>query len=115
MEFSDTEVNIRDVLVLQIVGEIDLSSSARLRRRLQSLLERNHQVVVDLTEVSFIDSAGLRVLDEVHTSARQNNVSLSIVCPPGRTLRLFEITGLDDHFSIHPSLEVAVGSSTADS
>ncbi len=111
MEFSDAEVVIDDVLVLQVTGDIDMGSSARLRRRLQTMLQRSDRIVVDLTGVNFFDSSGLKILDEVQTLAREGEASLSLVCTSGRTLRLFEITGLQDHFSIFPTVDLAVGSS----
>ena len=47
------------------------------------------------------------MLDEAQQDAAERGARLALACPPGRVLRLFEITGLDDHFAIHPDAERA--------
>ena len=65
-------------------------------------------VIVDLTQVPFIHSAGLSILASSLKRARSNggNVLLSGVQPQTRTV--FELTMLDQVFSIHPTVQSAL-------
>jgi anti-sigma B factor antagonist len=95
--------------VLVCGGEIDLYTSDRLKSELAGLLRENRtsRVVVDLSDVRFIDSAGFGVLI-IHQ--RQADEQLRIVVTRADVMRLFCITGLDKVLSIHSSRAGAVAS-----
>ncbi len=108
MSFSSTDDVLHDIPVLRLSGEIDIDTAGMLRERLSALLDGGSTfIVVDLSGVAFLDSAGLKVLDDAQQDAARRDARLALACPPGRVLRLFEITGLDDHFAIHPDAERA--------
>ncbi len=82
--------------VLEVAGDIDLSTSPRLRARvIEIILVEHHWLVVDLTAVSFLDSTGLGVL--VGAQRRMRNVGgvLTLVVPPSQVRELFHVTELD--------------------
>ena len=95
--------------VVTPVGELDLSNVGRLRDVLNELyLRAGTQVVVDLDQITFIDSAGLGALIGARRRAYAVNGSLTLVCTQERILRLLAITRLDRVFEIvdsHPALE----------
>lgn len=96
-------------VVLAIRGEIDVYTAPRLRERLIELVKEGHrQVVVDLDQVDFLDSTGLGVLVGGLKRLRTNDGDLVIVCNQPRILKVFEITGLDKVFGLHPSVDAAV-------
>ena len=98
-----------DALVATVRGEIHVSTAPEFSRRLNAALDRGRtRVVLDLTEVRFIDSTGLSVLLSGlrEVSRRQGQLALALSNPP--VLRLFEITRLDTTFDIAPTREEAL-------
>lgn len=82
--------------VLEVAGDIDLSTSPKLRARVIEIISvEHHYLVVDLTAVAFVDSTGLGVL--VGAQRRMRNVGglLILVVPPSPVRELFHVTGLD--------------------
>jgi anti-sigma B factor antagonist len=81
-------------LVLREVGALDLGDAAGLREELQrAFTETDTDVVVDLTEVEFVDSVILSVFVTAHKRFTAAGRGLSILVPPD-LLRVFELTGL---------------------
>jgi anti-sigma B factor antagonist len=100
---------VEGVTVIGVGGEVDVSSSPTLRDRLTEVLDSGHgTAVVDLTEVTFLDSTGLGTLVGAFKRAEELSGSLPIVCPHERILKLFRITGLDTVFMIHDAVPAAV-------
>lgn len=90
-------------------GEIDVATAPALRERLDLVIDRDSgPVVVDLTSVTFIDSTGLGVLIGARQRCAEGSRDLRIVIVEPRILKVFEITGLTDLFSIHRTLEPAL-------
>ena len=107
MELSEA-MTAHGVPVLRISGEVDLGTAAALRTATERLLARHAElIIVDLSEVTFLDSAGLKVLDDLQQQAAAAHRRVALVCPHERLRRLLEITGLDDRFSIHDTREDA--------
>ena len=85
--------------VVHVVGEIDMSTCSLLDEML-SKLDTALPVLVDLSEVAFMDSHGLRVLI-VHNNRRaDDHCGLTIVDPSEQVRRLLEITGLEANFHV---------------
>ena len=95
--------------VLQVGGEIDVATAPRLREQLIKLVnDQRFMIVVDLGAVDFIDSTGIGVLIGALKRVRTHDGNLVLVCTEPRIVKVFEITGLDQVFQIHPSVETAV-------
>jgi anti-sigma B factor antagonist len=98
-----------DVPVVAVSGEVDVYSAPALKESLTGLLNAGtNTVVVDLTEVAFLDSTGLGALVEARAATNEVGGSLLVVCSQERILKLFTITGLDGVFAIHPTVEDAL-------
>ena len=95
-------------VVVSLAGELDLYNAHALRETLiQCCDEAPERLVVDLSEVKFIDSTALGVLIEART--RMPNRRGFLLAAPGlETRRALEISGLDRHFAVHPSLDEAL-------
>ena len=94
--------------VLTARGELDVASVPAFRELLLPLVQSaTPSVVVDLSGVRFIDSAGLRVIVDGLTNARRRDGDLRLACPHASLRRTFEITGLDQVLAIHASVEEA--------
>jgi anti-anti-sigma factor len=91
----------RERVVVRVLGEIDLITAGDLERPLLELLASGFEaVVLDLREVSFLDSSGIRVLITAHQCAEERGGHLSSVVgtSPGRGA--LELSGAVDHLDV---------------
>jgi anti-sigma B factor antagonist len=97
-------------VVVALAGELDLYNAHTLRETLLECCDEGpERLVVDLSEVKFIDSTALGVLIEART--RMPNRRGFLLAAPGlETRRALEISGLDRHFAVHASLDEALAS-----
>ena len=77
-------------------GELDFATAFDVELRLEQAIRDADEVVVDLTNLEFIDSTGIRTLLEAHQAARRENVALRLLPGPAPVQRVFEISGLLD-------------------
>jgi anti-sigma B factor antagonist len=84
-------------LRLAVSGEVDSSSAPTLRTHLDEVLDKGvTELTVDLTGVTFLDSAGLCVLAAAHRRAVRSDVRLRVVATSRAVIRPMQITGLYD-------------------
>ena len=89
------------IVKLVLSGEFDLSSASQIEDVLKEIEERRPPVLVlDLRELTFMDSTGLRVMVSADARARDDSRRLVVVQGPEPVHRVFRITGLDDHLDI---------------
>lgn len=94
--------------VVRLGGELDLYNAEQVRSALAEVLaEAPERVVVDLSEVEFIDSTALGVLIEARTKL-ENRRGFLLASPALETRRALEISGLDRHFSVHDTVPEAL-------
>jgi anti-sigma B factor antagonist len=108
VELSVSKQGEAAVAVLAVSGEVDVYAAPALRETLTELLRDGQSVVVDLSDVGFLDSTGLGALVAARTAASGSGASLPLVCTHQRILKLFTITGLDSVFSIHDTVHGAL-------
>lgn len=82
--------------VVTLAGELDLAAADGLWTELQRLIEPTGVVVLDGTELRFLDSSGLRVLLLAHARAKEVGGSLRLVAPHRAVRRTLQLTGADD-------------------
>jgi anti-sigma B factor antagonist len=97
---------------LTVTGEIDIATAAQLEEQLSALASAGDALVADLTQVTFIDAAGLRVLGRAAAQAATNGLTLRVACGQDHILRLFQLTGLDRRLTVTPTLAQALQSLT---
>ena len=96
--------------VLEVQGEVDLYTSSQLREAIVRLTEEDeNRIVVDLNNVSFMDSSGLGVLVAGLKRARERGGELALVFGEGSVQKVIGITGLDKIFPPHRSVGEATG------
>lgn len=114
MELTELD-SVDDVPVLRVHGDIDLRTVDAFRAAAQQpLSQRPELLVVDLSGVTFLDSSGLKVLDDIQRRADDHQGRVALVVPDPRLLRLLEITGLDARFPIHPTPAEAIAEDAED-
>jgi anti-anti-sigma factor len=95
-------------LVLHVSGEVDLSTAGELEEAVAAaLVDQPTALVVDLTDVAFLDSAGLGVLAHGHLKATEQ-LSLRIVVTSEVVLKPLRLTGLDKLLAIYDSVDAAL-------
>lgn len=106
------QVEVRTVgerTVVQLAGDVDVATTDRLREQVALLIsEGRSDLVVDLTDVTFLDSTGLGLLVGTLKRVRLAGGDLALVVPTEAQLKVFRLTGLDQVLTIHDSLGSAL-------
>ena len=110
-EFAITEHPIDgERHVLAVRGEIDLFTAPELKQVLAESIEGGRiRIIVDLTDTTFLDSTALGVLIGAVKRLRSRDGVLTIVNTDANIAKTFEITGLDQIFTILDTRDAAVG------
>ena len=107
MQVDVRTVGTRDVL--HVVGEVDVASVDRVREQVAALLgDGRTDLVVDLTDVTFLDSTGLGLLVGTLKRVRLAGGRMVLVVDAEPLLKVFRVTGLAQVFTIHPTLADAL-------
>ena len=89
-------------------GEVDMANAADLQAALEAALADGAGVfVVDLSEVTFLDSSGINVLLRTRALLGRAERELVLICPPGPVLRVLEIVRLVPLIPTFPRREAA--------
>ena len=83
---------------VRATGRIILETSATLEKTLRDLIAEGKRIVLDLTNVDYVDSAGLGALVSLHMHARRTKCHLEIANPKERIRDLFNRSGLGPVF-----------------
>jgi anti-anti-sigma factor len=97
------------VVVATVSGEVDMLTAPSLRTVVLAELADCAVLVIDLTKVAFLGSAGLAVLVEASHEAQRRQVELRLVATGRSVRRPLEITGLDEVLTTFPTRDDAVG------
>jgi anti-sigma B factor antagonist len=92
LDFDVRTVNRNGRAIVFVTGEIDLSVAARFRDALRVAQNESSDVIVDLTEVTFMDARGIDALVGAYKAAK-NPSGLRVVAARPSVRRVFEITG----------------------
>jgi anti-sigma B factor antagonist len=94
-------------VVVQLAGELDLYNAEEVRRALaEAIASGPRRIVVDMTEVEFVDSTALGVLVEARSQLGHD--AFRLAAPQLGTRRTLEVSGLDRHLPVHESVEDAL-------
>jgi anti-anti-sigma factor len=105
------ETSHGDVPVAAVHGEIDASNAADIGERLRSLLTNQAEaMVVDLSAVTYLDSAGINLLFALGDQLRGRQQRLAVVVRDVSPIaRMIQITGLGLRVPVRDSLDEAIG------
>lgn len=96
-------------LVLAPVGDVDLSRAASLRGHLVAAIgSRPNRLVVDMSDVEYMDSSGVATLIEAMQTAGDHGVGFVLCCLKEQVLATLQITRLDIVFTIVESMDDAL-------
>jgi anti-anti-sigma factor len=94
--------------IVAVSGELDLSKAPELLDAIAALGDAGtNAVVIDLSELTFIDSSGISALIKAGRETRARGGSVVVAAPTVNVRRVFEIVRLADVLSLEPSVEAA--------
>ena len=94
--------------IVELSGDVDVGGAQQLRDVLGDALTEG-PVVVDLSNVRFIDSAGIGLLVTAHRRAVEQGTTFAIAAPSEGAQRVLSLTRTDRLLVVHPTLEAALG------
>ncbi|WP_163513405.1 STAS domain-containing protein [Fodinicola acaciae] len=100
------------VTVVTVAGELDMATEPEFSRQVEARIDAAPRaVVLDLSGLGFVGSAGLKALVEQQQHAELRQVSLRLVLGGSPIERLLELTGLEATFAVYGTLDEARGAS----
>jgi anti-sigma B factor antagonist len=104
-----TSTNVQGCALVTVVGELDIHTAPGLGQAISEFVQEGvYDLVIDLTNLEFLDSTGLGVLVAGLKKVNSHEGSLELVCHEDRLLKVFQITGLLGAFCIHDTVEAAL-------
>jgi anti-sigma B factor antagonist len=112
-----THKSFARVDLLSIHGRLDAASAPQLKQKLDELFDQGrYQIVLDLADLNYVASPGLRVLIEARKRARDRKITnleggdLRLANMPDRIREVFDLTGFTSLFEVYDDTLSAVGS-----
>ena len=99
---------VEGAVLFHFSGDIDLSSVPLLWSNLKAACEDGHNVIVDLSSVTYVDSTGLKTILDCHDIFVGRGQRFAIASPPTMLLKILNIVGLDNSIPIFLSIEAAI-------
>jgi anti-sigma B factor antagonist len=94
---------------VRVAGELDLNSRIELEAVLAGLSKPPQIVVLEFSELTFVDSTGLKSLLNEHRKARAEKYEFAIAGAHGAVREVFRITALDITLPLVPDVASVVG------
>lgn len=110
MEFGiDAEKRGDKIGIIRLNGEVDVYTSPRVRAAMLEHLEQGCKyLIIDLTQVDYLDSSGLGILVAGLKRSRESGGEVFLVSPKPRIQHVLEVTGLQKVFTILDSVDAAL-------
>lgn len=103
--------NYNDVTVIELQGEVDNDVADPVKDTItETVAAHRTRIVLDMSNISSIDSQGLELLLWIRQYCRQNKTQLKLAGLDENTEKILEITGLQTEFDRHTELAEAVRS-----
>jgi anti-sigma B factor antagonist len=102
IEFAIEERRLGETVVLTLQGELDLVSAEQVRARLEGLQAAGEPVLLDIDELDFMDSSGLRMVLNAVEASDKSGWPFSVTHGPEQVQRLFESTRVTPRLPIVP-------------
>lgn len=98
-----------NAVVLTAEGIVDVAAAPALTDQIRAILRRRPAVlVVDLTGVTFLATAGMSVLMEADRKSAELAISFRVVAPGPVTIKPMQLLGIDDLLGIYPTVDAAL-------
>ncbi len=107
MKIEAIDLNRNNIYLVKVEGRLDAAFAAELEDEIDRLLDETNKIIMDLSEVTYLSSSGLRVLLSVNKQT-ENRGGLVLINLIDIVRRIIEVAELDDFLSLADSLEEAV-------
>jgi anti-anti-sigma factor len=98
------EQSLHGILIVEVVGRVDSTAAPAVQERFASLLTTpERRILLDLTALDYISSAGFRVLLIAGKHADQQGIRIALCGMSEKVRQLFDLAGFLDLFSIAPT------------
>jgi anti-sigma B factor antagonist len=95
----------RGFAVVLLTGDVDLSCSPDARKTILDCLNSSQNTLVNLSDVSYIDSSGVASLVEGYQTAKKKNLQFGLIGVSGPAMSVLELARLDKVFPIYADIE----------
>ncbi len=97
-----------NVFILELEGDIDANSAPDISSQVLTTTESESKILMDLTNVAYMSSAGLRMLLKLHRSVNNDGKKLILVGLSEDIKDTMEVTGFLQFFTVSPTVEEAL-------
>ena len=98
-----------EVVVARVSGEIDISNAQTIRSELITVALKGRGLALDLSALTYLDSAGIAMIDSLHRALHEDGRTLRIVAPPGAVVhRVLTLSSMAEIVPVDPSEDAAV-------
>ncbi len=99
----------KGVAIFTLDGRVDTQGAVTMDQSLQAAVAQGkYQIIMDMTDVTYISSAALRSLADVLTKSKKAGGDVKLVALSSKIMRVFRIIGFDRYFSIYDTVEAAM-------
>lgn len=95
------------ITVVGLSGDVDLQTSPAVRQKLLECLDKHKKLVVDMSNVAYIDSSGVASLVEAFQVSRKKSAAFALAAVSPSAMRVLSLARLDKVFTIHPDVNAA--------
>jgi anti-sigma B factor antagonist len=97
-----------DHTLVRVSGDVDIATRPELAAELDEARQGDGPILVDLTDVTFMDSTGLALMLALDRDARASGRPLAIACPEGPVRLLFAVSGVESELPLYPTRAAAL-------
>jgi len=97
-----------NVMVVTVSGRVDSVTAATLDAELAKIIQENKKIVLDLKDVVYLSSAGVRAIVRVSQSAQKSQGGVKLARIPNSVMEVLENVGMMEVLNSYPSIDDAV-------
>ena len=95
-------------ILISVKGTLSIENISPFETLLNKYVDEKTHILIDLSEMTFIDSSSLGIIVVYYTKSEKNNKHFSLININGDIMQMFKITGLDKRIKIFDNLNSAV-------
>lgn len=96
-----------DFVLIHVKGTLSIENISPFETLLNKYLEEKTHMLIDFSQLTFIDSSSLGIIVVYYTKSEKNNKHFALISINGDIMQMFKITGLDKRIKIFDDLETA--------
>lgn len=110
MRMKVTSEKKENFILIRIKGTLSIENISPFETMVNKHVEENDNILIDLSELTFIDSSSLGIIVVYYTKSEKNNRHFALLNINSDIMQMFKITGLDKRIKLFNSLDEAIDS-----